>query len=277
MIDEEKVQISEFSTSLLEWLSANSWGIITALIVLIIGWISSRYFASMVRRLIERTPKIDKTIAPLLSQLVRYAILIVTIIIVLNQFGVATNSMLAVLGAAGLAIALALQGTLSNVAAGVMLIWLRPFSIGDYIKVDSIEGTVKEIGLFSTKFETANGVYIFVPNSQIWSSAIVNFDKEERRRVNIKVGISYEANIEEARKILLKIAKNDDRVLDRPEPAVYVDSLGDSAVILTFRAWVKSSDYYKVQFFFNEQIKLEFDKGNIEIPYNKLDVNLIKN
>lgn len=271
------MQISEFSTSLLEWLSANSWGIITALIVLIIGWISSRYFASMVRRLIERTPKIDKTIAPLLSQLVRYAILIVTIIIVLNQFGVATNSMLAVLGAAGLAIALALQGTLSNVAAGVMLIWLRPFSIGDYIKVDSIEGTVKEIGLFSTKFETANGVYIFVPNSQIWSSAIVNFDKEERRRVNIKVGISYEANIEEARKILLKIAKNDDRVLDRPEPAVYVDSLGDSAVILTFRAWVKSSDYYKVQFFFNEQIKLEFDKGNIEIPYNKLDVNLIKN
>ena len=268
------MQISEFSSSIMEWLSANSWGIITAIIVLLVGWQLSRYSAKAINELVARTPKIDKTIAPLLSQLVRYAILIVTLIIVLNQFGVATNSMLAVLGAAGLAIALALQGTLSNVAAGVMLIWLRPFSVGDYINANSIEGTVKEIGLFSTKFKTANGVYIFVPNSQIWSSSITNFDKEAKRRINIKVGISYEANIEKARKILLKIAENEKRTFSKPSPAVYVDSLGDSAVILTFRCWVKSSDFYDVQFAFNEQIKLEFDKGGIEIPYNKLDVNL---
>ncbi len=271
------MQISEFSTSLMQWLNANSWGFITAIIVLIVGWALSRYSVKAINKLVEKTPKIDKTIAPLLSQLVRYAILIVTLIIVLNQFGVATTSMLAVLGAAGLAIALALQGTLSNVAAGVMLIWLRPFSIGDYINANGIEGTVKEIGLFSTKFKTADGVYIFVPNSQIWSSSITNEDKLPNRRVNIKIGIAYEANIEKARKILLKIAANEKRALKKPAPAVYVDSLGDSAVILTFRTWVKSSDFYSVRFAFNEQIKLEFDKAGIEIPYNKLDVNINSN
>ncbi len=270
------MKLSEFSTNIMDWFSANSWGIITAIIVLFIGWHLSHIAAKSINNLVQKTPKIDKTIAPLLSQLARYAILIVTLIIVLNQFGVATNSMLAVLGAAGLAIALALQGTLSNVAAGVMLIWLRPFSIGDYINAEGIEGTVKEIGLFSTKFRTANGVYIFVPNSQIWSAAITNFDKEKTRRINLKIGISYEVNIDKARKILLKIAKEEKRVLSKPEPAVYVDSLGDSAVILTFRSWVKSSDYYDVRFSFNEQIKLAFDKEGIEIPYNKLDVNLLK-
>ncbi len=245
--------------------------------VLFIGWTLSRYSVKAINKLVEKTPKVDKTIAPLLSQLVRYAILIVTIIIVLNQFGVATNSMLAVLGAAGLAIALALQGTLSNVAAGVMLIWLRPFSVGDYIYAASIEGTVTQIGLFSTRIRNADGLYIFSPNSKLWSSSIINEDKLPTRRINLKIGISYDADIGKARKILLKIAKDEKRVLTEKPPAVFVDSLGDSAVILSFRTWVKSSDFYSTRFAFNEQVKLEFDKAGIEIPYNKLDVNINSN
>jgi len=268
------VQLSEFSTSIAEWFTANSWGIITALIVLFVGWTLSRYAAKAINKLVQKTPKIDKTIAPLLAQLVRYGILIVTLIIVLNQFGVATNSMLAVLGAAGLAIALALQGTLSNVAAGVMLIWLRPFSVGEYIYAGNIEGTVTEIGLFSTKIRTADGLFIFTPNSNLWSSSITNEDKLPTRRLNMKIGISYDADIAKARKILLKIAKDEKRILTEKAPIVHVDSLGDSAVILSFRTWVKSSDFYSVRFAFNEQVKLAFDKAGIEIPYNKLDVNI---
>ncbi len=271
------MQLSEFSTSIAEWFTANSWGIITALIVLFVGWTLSRYAAKAINRLVQKTPKIDKTIAPLLAQLVRYGILIVTLIIVLNQFGVATNSMLAVLGAAGLAIALALQGTLSNVAAGVMLIWLRPFSVGEYIYAGNIEGTVTEIGLFSTKIRTADGLFIFTPNSNLWSSSITNEDKLPTRRLNLKIGISYDANIAKAREILLKIAKDEKRVLTDKAPIVHVDSLGDSAVVLSFRTWVKSSDFYAVRFAFNEQVKLAFDKAGIEIPYNKLDVNINSN
>ncbi len=261
----------------MSWISTNSWGVITAIFVLIVGWFFSRLASSAIKDFAKRTTKLDKTIAPLLSQLVRYGILIVTIIISLSQLGVATTSMLAVLGAAGLAIALALQGTLSNVAAGVMLIWLRPFSIGEYIYASDIEGTVTEIGLFSTKIRTASGLYVFAPNSKLWSSSITNEDRLEHRRINIKIGISYDADISKARKVLLKIAKDEKRVISEKQPSVHVDSLADSAVILSFRAWVKSNDYYSVKFLFNEQVKLALDKAKIEIPYNKLDVNINNN
>jgi small conductance mechanosensitive channel len=268
------MQLEETPTQISNWIITNSWGVITAILVLIAGWILSRLASKAIKDFANRTAKVDKTIAPLLSQLSRYAILIVAIIIALSQLGVATTSMLAVLGAAGLAIALALQGTLSNVAAGVMIIWLRPFSIGEYIAGTGIEGTIIEIGLFSTKLKTGDGLYIFAPNAKLWSASITNYDREEHRRINMKIGISYDADISKARKILLKIATSDDRVLPDPAPVIHVDSLGNNAVILSFRSWVKTPDYYDVSFAFNEQVKLAFDKAKIEIPYNKLDVNL---
>ena len=270
------MRFEQYFEELSKWVVTNSWGVFTAIIILIAGWILSRIASKSIRNFAKRTTKLDKTIAPLLSQLVRYAILIVTLIIALSQLGVATTSMLAVLGAAGLAIALALQGTLSNVAAGVMLIWLRPFSVGEYIYASDIEGTVSEIGLFSTKIRTPNGLFIFAPNSKLWSTSITNEDRLPTRRINMKIGISYDADINKARKILLKIAKDEKRVLQEKEPIVHVDSLGDSAVILSFRAWVNTPDYYAVKFAFNEKVKLAFDKAKIEIPYNKLDVNLLK-
>ncbi|HHG89784.1 MAG TPA: mechanosensitive ion channel [Devosia sp.] len=264
-----------FWESFSQWAANNAYSTATGLIALIVGWYFARIASKQVRRLVERSRTIDNNIGPVLSQLVRYSILIVTAVIVLSQFGVATTSILAVLGAAGLAIALALQGTLSNIAAGVMLIWLRPFSNGEYIESNSIAGTIDEIGLFATKLHTPDGVYLFVPNSELWNTSITNFDRLKTRRVDVNVGIAYGASIAEARKVLLRIATRDGRVLADPTPAVFVDALGDSAVNLVARCWVPTNDYWDTIRDLTEEAKLALDKAGIEIPYNTLDVNLI--
>ena len=264
-----------FWESFSQWAANNAYSTATGLIALIVGWYFARIASKQVRRLVERSRTIDNNIGPVLSQLVRYSILIVTAVIVLSQFGVATTSILAVLGAAGLAIALALQGTLSNIAAGVMLIWLRPFSNGEYIESNSIAGTIDEIGLFATKLHTPDGVYLFVPNSELWNTSITNFDRLKTRRVDVNVGIAYGASIAEARKVLLRIATRDGRVLADPAPAVFVDALGDSAVNLVARCWVPTNDYWDTIRDLTEEAKLALDKAGIEIPYNTLDVNLI--
>ncbi len=258
-----------------QWSANNAYSMATGLIALVVGWYLARITSKQVRALVERSKTIDNNIGPVLSQLVRYSILIVTAVIVLSQFGVATTSILAVLGAAGLAIALALQGTLSNIAAGVMLIWLRPFSNGEYIESNSIAGTIDEIGLFATKLHTADGVYLFVPNSELWNTSITNFDRLKTRRIDVNVGIAYGASIAEARKVLLRLLSRDGRVLANPAPAVFVDALGDSAVNLVARCWVPTNDYWDAIRELREAAKLALDKAGIEIPYNTLDVNLV--
>lgn len=268
---------AEIFPVLYEWLAANLISLATAIAVIIAGWTLSRLVSRSIKKYLPNSRGVDKTVAPILAQFARYAIFIVAIVIALSQLGVQTASMLAVLGAAGLAIALALQGTLSNIAAGVMLIWLRPMSIGEYIDGNNVSGTVTEIGLFGTRLRTAKGIYVFVPNSQIWDTAITNYSREPRRRVDVRVGIAYDADIAKARRALMKIATGDKRVLPDPAPAVHVDSLGDSAVVMLLRLWVSTPDYWDVVFAFNEQVKIALDKAGIEIPYNKLDVNLSGN
>ncbi len=264
-----------FWESFSQWAANNAYSMATGLIALVVGWYFARVASRQIRALVERSKTIDNNIGPVLSQLVRYSILIVTAVIVLSQFGVATTSILAVLGAAGLAIALALQGTLSNIAAGVMLIWLRPFSNGEYIESNSIAGTIDEIGLFATKLHTADGLYLFVPNSELWNTSITNFTRLKTRRLDVKVGIAYGASIAEARKVLLRLISRDGRVLADPAPAVFVDALGDSAVNLVARCWVPTNDYWDAIRELTEEAKLALDRAGIEIPYNTLDVNLI--
>jgi small conductance mechanosensitive channel len=252
-----------------EWVLTNAMAALTALVMLVLGWILSGVLARSIYRSLPGGRKVDETIAPILAQIVRYGVLLVTIIIVLGQFGVETASMLAVLGAAGLAIALALQGTLSNIAAGVMLIWLRPFQAGEYINAESTAGTVVEIGLFGTRLRTFDGLYVFVPNSQLWDSRITNFSREKTRMVEVKVRIAYTADIAKARQVLLDIAK-DERVLADPEPSVFVADLSEIAVQMALRVWVAADDFWTVQIEFTERTKLEFDAAGIEIPYNRL-------
>ncbi len=258
-----------------DWIAGNAYSMAVGLLALVVGWWLSKFLSSRLRQMLARSSAIDDTIGPVLSQLVRYAVLIVTAIIVLSQFGVATTSILAVLGAAGLAIALALQGTLSNIAAGVMLIWLRPFSTGEYIEGNSIEGTVDEIGLFATKLHTANGLFLFVPNSELWNKSIINYSRRKNRRVETRVGIAYEADLALARKTLLDMARRDGRVLASPSPSVHVGELGASAVTMVLRCWVPTDHYWQTHIDFMEQAKLSLDKAGVEIPYDKLDVNLL--
>lgn len=267
------MQAAEIFSVSSEWLIENLLSLGVAIIILVAGVIFAGFAARAVVRQLSRKEGSDTTVAPILSQFVRYAVITVAIILALTQIGVETASLLAVIGAAGLAIALALQGTLSNIASGVMLIWLRPLSTGEYIDSDNVSGTVVEIGLFATRLQAADGVYVFAPNSQIWNARITNYSREPRRRVTVNVGIAYDADIAKARKVLLKIAK-DDRVLPDPEPAVMVDSLGESSVNMMLRCWVATPDYWAVLWEFTEKTKTEFDKAGIEIPFNKLDLNI---
>jgi small conductance mechanosensitive channel len=265
----EYAQLMSVSTV---WIVDNALNVLTALIVLSVGWFLAGFVSRQVRLLLPRTRRVDETIAPILSQIVRYAIIVITVVIVLGQFGVQTASILAVLGAVGLAIALALQGTLSNIAAGVMIIWLRPFSAGEYIDGEGIAGTVVEIGLFGTRLRTYDGIFVFVPNSRLWNAKIVNYTRETNRMIETRVGIAYDADLAKARAALLSVSRNDERVLAEPEPFVFVANLGASSVDLVMRSWVKSSDWWKTNVDFQERAKLALDAASVEIPYGKMDV-----
>lgn len=275
-MDAQLAEIASFLSLSGDWVVSHAASFIVGIIILLVGWRASSFVSHRVKTFLPRTKRIDATIAPLLAQLVRYIVLILTIIVAASQFGIETTSLLAVLGAAGLAIALALQGTLSNIAAGVMMIWLRPFNIDDYIDGNGISGTVVEIGLFSTQLLTFDGVYLFVPNSQLWDAAIKNFSREATRRLDIRCGISYDADIALAREKMDFIANNDMRVLSDPKAVVYVDELGDSSVVMLLRCWVGTTDYWDCKFEFTEKIKLAFDEAGIEIPFNKLDINILR-
>ncbi len=260
--------------ALTNWAGTQAYSIALGLLALVIGWWLSGFVSSKLHNVLAKSKTIDDTIGPVLCQIVRYGILVVTLVIVLSQFGVATTSILAVLGAAGLAIALALQGTLSNIAAGVMLVWLRPFSIGEYIEADSIGGTVAEIGLFATKLHTPNGLYLFVPNSRLWNTSITNYSRLPERRVELRVGIAYDSSVPKARSILLGLANRQAQVLAIPAPVVHVDVLGDSAVTMLLRFWVPSELYWDAMFGFREAAKLALENAGIEIPFNKVDINV---
>jgi small conductance mechanosensitive channel len=210
----------------------------------------------------------DPTLKPLLVKLVRYAILAITLVAVLGQFGVQTTSLIALLGATALAIGLALQGALSNVASGVMLLLLRPFKVGDYVVVsDNIGGTAREVGLFTTVLITPDMVYVSVPNSKIFASAIINYTREATRRINIVVGVDYKDDIDKAQEILLDIMRSDQRVLSNPAPIAPVDALADSSVNLIARCFVRNTEYWNVYFDIQKAIKLRFDAAGISIPF----------
>lgn len=205
-------------------------------------------------------PATTTTLAPLLGQAVRYAILIVAIITALSFVGVPTTSILTVVGTASLALALALQNTLSNVAAGIMLAWIRPISVGEYITGDGVEGVVVEIGLFGTRLRSTSGLYVFTNNNKLWNGAITNHSREPRRRIDIDITIPDSANIGRARKTLLAVAERDKRVLAEPATTAFVSGFGTSTVTLEMRLWVKTPDYRGAQRDLTEAVKLGINK-----------------
>lgn len=249
---------------------------IGAILILIIGWIVARWAYRASLRGFKRSRKIDDTVAPFLAATVRYAVLLTILVMVLAQFGVQTASIIAALGAAGLAIGLALQGTLSNIAAGLMLLALRPFNVGDYITAGSVDGSVETIGLFATELRSADGVYLFVPNSEIWNKAIKNFSRNSTRRMDITVGIAYEDDVEQALVVLRKLVEMEPRLLEEPEPLVAVKGLGESSVDINIRAWANRADYWGALWDMNKNVKRVLDEAGISIPYPQRDLRIIK-
>ena len=241
--------------------------LVMAVALLVGGYLLARLTARAIRTRLEHVRGFDQTLTPIMAQTANYAIIIITIVLVLSNFGIETTSIIAVLGAAGLAIGLALQGTLQNVAAGIMLLIIRPFRRGDYIEAGSAQGTVEEIGLFMTRLRTAQGLFVAVPNSMIWSNMITNYSRLPTRRLDLQIGISYDADLHEAREVILNLLKADERVHQTPAPLVVVRALGESSVDLELRVWTNRQDYWDFTFDITRDVKLALDKAGISIPY----------
>ncbi|MDF1750940.1 MAG: mechanosensitive ion channel [Alphaproteobacteria bacterium] len=273
----------EFSTKQMEdvwnWVvpTALNYGttILQAVIILIVGlWLAGR-LSGWTRRSLGKYQRIDGTLKPLFASLVRYLIVIITIIAILNQFGVQTASIIAILGAAGLAIGLALQGTLQNIAAGIMLLILRPFRVGDFVEAGPVSATVDEIGLFTTQFTTADGVYVSCPNSSIWNSKVTNYSRNGQRRMDLVIGISYSDDIGQAMDILNGLMTKDDRVLKDPAPQCMVTTLGDSSVNITMRFWARSADFWAVKWDMTRWSKEKIEEAGLSIPFPQRDMRMI--
>ena len=259
-------EMSVFSQELLAIALSSSVNILAGLGTIIIGfWLSSKA-SSMVRKQMSTLQRVDKTLAPILASIIRYAGFILTLVVALGQFGVQTTSIIAVLGAAGLAIGLALQGTLSNVASGIMLLLLRPFSVGDWIETNSISGTVREIGLFATQIDTFDNIYITVPNSSIWSATIINNSRHQIRRMDLDIGIGYNSDLNEVEKALITLTK-DKRILSDPEPQFLVVDYADSAILVRLRLYAQYDDFFALNWDLKRRLKPLLDAHNIEIPF----------
>lgn len=249
--------------------------VLGAIIILIIGNIISKRVPVSVKKLLAKNDT-DQTVVNFLGSMVRMLIMTFTVLLVLAQFGVQTASLIAVLGAAGLAIGLALQGTLSNVAGGVMLLFFRPVRIGDYVEAAGHGGTVVAVNLFTTELSTPDNVQIILPNSNVWGSAIKNFSYHKTRRVDLVMGIAYEDDMDKAIEIMHNLIVADSRAHKDPAPMIAVAELADSSVNFTVRIWCDGSDYWPLKFHMTKAIKEGFDKGGISIPFPQQVVHLVK-
>jgi small conductance mechanosensitive channel len=262
--------------ALLETLSEISmtWGlsVVGAVVVLIVGRIVAGWFRSTVRRVLKRS-KVDETLAPFLSNLVYYLIIAFVVIAVLGLFGVPTASFIAVLGAAGLAVGLALQGTLANFAAGVMLLVFRPFRVGDYIDAGGATGTVSENSIFTTTLNTPDNVRITIPNSALSGQTIKTFSANDTRRNDMVFGISYGDDIGKAMQIIQSALEQDERVLQEPSPVIAVGELADSSVNILVRPWCAREDYWGLRFDMTRGLKEKLEAAGCSIPFPQNDVH----
>lgn len=249
--------------------------VVIALVVYVIGGKIIKLILKMLSRGMERRGT-DEGVKQFLLPLVKYSLYVILIFIIMGLFGIATTSAVAVLGSAGVAVGLALQGSLSNFAGGVLILLLKPFRVGDYIVEHSggKEGTVTEISIFYTKLLSADNKMILVPNGTLANCTVTNVSGMEKRRVDVEVGIAYEADIRTAKEVLKKVAAEDEARLKEEEPVVFVDSLGDSSVNMGVRIWVAAEDYWSTKWRLTENVKYALDEAGISIPYPQMDVQI---
>lgn len=249
--------------------------VIVAIIVLLIGSRIIKFLLKLIKKSLDRS-KVEAGVVTFLCSLVKYSLYFVLAMIILAQFGVTTSSVVAVLGSAGLTLGLALQGSLSNFAGGVLILLLKPFVVGDYI-IDGAtgqEGTVSSITIFYTKLLTVDNRMILIPNGTLSNSSITNVTHMEKRRIDLLIGVSYEANLAKTKQVLLDVVKSEDKILPGEPVDVYVSELADSSVQMGVRAWVKTEDYWPIRWKMTEDIKNALDVNGISIPYPQMDVTI---
>ena len=250
------------------------WGIniVMALAIFIVGKYIVGILVNVAKKLMTKA-KVDKILVNFIASIIKTVLLLFIVIAALDQLGVNTTSMIALIGAAGLAIGLSLQGTLQNLASGVMLIIFRPFTDGDFIEAAGVSGVVEEIGIFSITMRTGDNREIIVPNGEIYGGTITNNSRRATRRVDMVFGIGYDDDLLKAKEIINRILGEDDRILADPAPTVAVGELADSSVNFNVRPWCKTSDYWGVYGDIHEKIKLTFDAEGISIPYPQMDIH----
>lgn len=274
IIDTSKLANLTIGDRAFDWLIINLINIAGALVVTAIGVFVARTLSRVADKALRNSERVDATVARFLSNLVKYVLWVVVLVTVLTQFGVQTTSIIAALGGLALAVGLALQGTLSNVAAGVMILLQRPFQVGEAITAGPVTGKVLGIGLFTTEIIQFDGIYVMVPNNELWNKAIVNLTRMPTRRYELIIGISYSDDIALARDELLKLAAADPRVLDDPQPAAFVQALGASSVDLGLRVWTATEDYLQVGWDLTEAAKVRFDEVGISIPFPQREITI---
>ncbi|UWZ98964.1 small-conductance mechanosensitive channel MscS [Vibrio splendidus] len=265
-----------------QWLTNNSdlfiqYGvnIISALIILFIGNLIVKAVANSVSKVLQKK-KMDRAVVEFIHGLVRYLLFVIVLIAALGRLGVQTASVVAVIGAAGLAVGLALQGSLSNFAAGVLIVAFRPFKSGDYVEIGGVAGSVDSIQIFQTVLTTPDNKMVVVPNGSVIGSPITNYSRHDTRRIDLMIGVSYNADLQKTKALLTKICESDERVLKEPGVQVGVHTLADSSVNFVVRPWVNTADYWNVYFDLMQAIKEGLDNEGIEIPFPQMDVHMNK-
>lgn len=268
--------INDYSETLMPMVVEHGLSVIGAILILITGWVIAGWAKRKIVSRAKKAERVDDTLVPILGQTTKVFIIIITLLAVLGQFGVETTSIVAVLGASALAIGLALQGTLSNIAAGVMLLILRPFKIGDAVSIGNTLGIVDAIGLFTTEMHSFDNIGISMPNSKVWGAEIQNLSKFETRRVDMEFGIGYGDNMDKAIDIIKQILDEDERVLKDPEPLVVISGLGDSSVSVRVRPWTATQNAWPLRYDITKKVKERFDGNGVSIPFPQRDVHLFK-
>ncbi len=267
------MEMEEILNKISEFIALYGLDVIAAIVIFVVGKWLARIIAGIMEKLMIKS-KVDATLAHFIRNLTYVGLVVFVIIAAINKLGVETTSMVAVIGAAGLAVGLALQGSLANFAAGVLLILFKPFKVGDFIEAGGTMGTVKEIQIFTTILDHFDNRRIVIPNAKVTSDLITNFTAIEKRRVDLVFGISYTDDMKAAKDALMKVVTSDSRVLKDPAPVVAVSELADSSVNLVCRPYVKPTDYWAVYFDVTEKGKLALEKAGCTIPFPQSDVHI---
>ncbi|MCP5072038.1 MAG: mechanosensitive ion channel [Rhodobacteraceae bacterium] len=255
------------------WISGNAMNIIYAVVIIVAAIWLSNFIKSMIINIGKRHEALDETLFHFLGSLARYAILVFASLAVLSRFGIETTSLIAVIGAAGLAVGLALQGTLSNLAAGVMLLMFRPYKVGDFVDAGGTGGKVEAITLFTTDLSTFDNQHIIVPNAEIWGAKITNHSHHPVRGVDMVVGVAYGTDIKKAKASIAKVLKADKNILADPAPFVEVETLGASSVDILVRPFTEGAHYFDVKYALPQAVYEQFNKDKIEIPFQQIVVH----